>query len=97
MSRRTGFFRLKSQIKAQKKKIVLFLEKNLNFGISKKKPLTLKLFEFQQEFMIGTFWMKLILFEKIVSKSNFFISLENLETKFHFQNVRFSIVEFAFI
>ena len=46
----------------------------------------LKLFEFLDQFMIGTFLIKLTQFEKTGSIGKLFISLENLKIKFHFQN-----------
>ena len=54
----------------KKKKTTCFLKKSelSNF----KKSMPLRLFEFQEQFMIGTISMKLTKFEKTVSISNFF-------------------------
>ena len=52
-------------------------QKKLNFRVSKKQLMPLKLFEFLEQFMTGTFdkTIKLTQSEKIGSKGKFFISL----------------------
>ena len=44
------------------------------------------LFEFQEQFMIGPFLIKLAQFEKTRSIAIFFIPLGNLNIKTHFRN-----------
>ena len=46
----------------------------------------LKLFEFLEQFITGTFLMKLIQFEKNGSRRKIFILLGDLNFKFHFKN-----------
>ena len=48
--------------------------------------MTLRHLEFQEHIMIGAFLIKIIQFEKIRSIGNIFISLANLNIKFHFRN-----------
>ena len=48
--------------------------------------MALKLFEFQEQFMIGAFLIKVTQFEIARSISMFFISLGNLKITIHFRN-----------
>ena len=49
--------------------------------------MALKLFEIVEQFMMGTFLLKLTQFEKTRSIRKTFISLGNLIINFHFQNL----------
>ena len=62
-----------------------FLKKISNFELQKKKTAAMR-FDFLYQLMIETFLTKLDQFEETGLKSKTFISLRNLETKFHFQN-----------
>ena len=62
----------------------LFL-KNLTFEFQTKQ-MPFKLFEFQEQFTIDTFLIKLTQFEITGSISKFFIPLGNLKITFHFRN-----------
>ena len=46
--------------------------------------MALKLYEFQEQFLMGIFLMKLTQFEKTRTLGSVFVLLENLEIKFHF-------------
>ena len=48
--------------------------------------MTSKLFEFQEQFMVDTFLLKLTQFEKTGSMDKTFISLGNLIINLHFRN-----------
>ena len=48
--------------------------------------MALKLFEFEEQFMMDTFLLKLTQFEKTGSIGKIFISLENLIINFHFRS-----------
>ena len=71
-------------------------KKKPTFEFRRKKQMTLKLFEFVEQFMMDTFMIKITQFEKTGSIGKTFISLGNLMISFHFQ-ICCSIVEFAFL
>ena len=72
--------------KETKKKTHFLFWKKFNFRTSKLKIMAWKLFEFQEQFMIHTYFVKLTQFEKTGSIGQVFIPLRNLKIEIQFRN-----------
>ena len=76
----------KSNERSNEKSNDLFFREPSTFELRRKKIDALKLFEFVEQFMMDTFFIKLTQFEKTGSIRTTFISLGNLIIKLHIRN-----------